>query len=99
MHEKYMNIAIKEAKKAFKNNDVPVGCIIVKNNKIISKAYNKVKLIKNCLFSIFAGYSCQIIFVFIYNRLIIIENWTSSIAGTCPFASISGWVSLINGSE
>ncbi len=34
---------------------------------IISKAYNKVKLIKNCLFSIFAGYSCQIIFVFIYN--------------------------------
>ena len=41
MHEKYMNIAIKEAKKAFKNNDVPVGCIIVKNNKIISKAYNK----------------------------------------------------------
>lgn len=41
MNEKYMNIALKEAKKAYKRNEVPIGCIIVKNNKIISKAYNK----------------------------------------------------------
>lgn len=41
MNEKYMSIALKEAKKAFKYDDVPVGCIIVKNNKIISKAFNK----------------------------------------------------------
>ena len=41
MIEKYMNIAIQEANKAFKHGDVPVGAIIVKNNKIISKAYNK----------------------------------------------------------
>ena len=41
MNEKYMNIALIEAKKAYKNNEVPIGCIIVKNNKIISKAYNK----------------------------------------------------------
>ena len=37
----FMNLAFKEAKKAFKKNEIPVGCIIVKNNKIISKAYNK----------------------------------------------------------
>lgn len=36
----YMLEAIKEAKKSLKYNDVPVGCIIVYNNKIIAKAYN-----------------------------------------------------------
>lgn len=41
MNEKYMNIALIEANKAYKKNEVPIGCIIVKNNKIISKAYNK----------------------------------------------------------
>ena len=38
---KYMMIALKEAKKAYKNNEVPVGAVIVKNNVIISKGYNK----------------------------------------------------------
>ena len=37
----YMSLALKEAQKAFKHNEIPVGCIIVKDNKIISKAYNK----------------------------------------------------------
>ena len=41
MNEKYMNIALIEANKAYKKNEVPIGCVIVKNNKIISKAYNK----------------------------------------------------------
>lgn len=44
--EKYMMIALKEAKKAAKKNDVPVGVVIVKNGKILSKAHNK-KQIKN----------------------------------------------------
>ena len=37
----YMNKAIIQANKALKHNEVPVGAIIVKNNKIISQAYNK----------------------------------------------------------
>lgn len=41
MEEYYMNIAIKEAIKAKKHNEVPVGAIIVKNNKIISRGFNK----------------------------------------------------------
>ena len=41
MNEKYMNLALIEAKKAFKHDDVPVGCVIVKDNKVIAKAYNK----------------------------------------------------------
>ncbi len=41
MNEYYMKIAIKEANKALNKEEVPVGAIIVKNNKIIAKAHNK----------------------------------------------------------
>ncbi|MDD3392049.1 MAG: nucleoside deaminase [Bacilli bacterium] len=41
MKEKYMMIALKEAKKSLKYNDVPVGAIILKNNKVVAKSYNK----------------------------------------------------------
>ena len=37
----YMSLSIKEARKAFKNNEIPVGCIIVKDNKIIARSHNK----------------------------------------------------------
>lgn len=37
----WMDIALEQAKKAYKKEDVPVGAVIVKNNKMISKAYNK----------------------------------------------------------
>lgn len=39
--DKFMIEALKEAKKAYKKNEVPIGAIIVKNNKIIARAYNK----------------------------------------------------------
>ena len=39
--EYYMNIALKEANKAYKNEDVPVGCVIVFDGKIIGKGYNQ----------------------------------------------------------
>ena len=41
MDQYYMQIAIKEAHKALKHNEVPVGAVIVKEGKIIAKAYNK----------------------------------------------------------
>ena len=37
---KYMEEAIKEAKKALKSDDVPVGAIIVEKDRIIAKAHN-----------------------------------------------------------
>ncbi len=37
----YMNIALKEAEKAFKKKEVPVGAIIVLNDKIIGIGHNK----------------------------------------------------------
>lgn len=38
--ENFMLEALKEAKKAAKKKEVPVGCVIVKNNKIIARAHN-----------------------------------------------------------
>lgn len=40
MNEKYMELAISMAKKAFKKGEIPVGAVIVKNGKIIAKSYN-----------------------------------------------------------
>ena len=40
-HIKYMKIALKEAKKAYLEDEVPVGCVIVKDDKIIAKGHNK----------------------------------------------------------
>lgn len=39
--DKFMTLTYKEAMKAYKKDDVPIGAVIVKNSKIISKAYNK----------------------------------------------------------
>jgi len=39
-HEKYMKLALKEAKKAAKKKEVPIGAVIVKNGKVIAKAHN-----------------------------------------------------------
>lgn len=36
-----MKLAYKEAEKAFMEDEVPVGCVIVKDGKVIAKAHNK----------------------------------------------------------
>ncbi len=38
--EEYMMIALKEAEKAAKADEVPVGCVIVRNGEVIAKAHN-----------------------------------------------------------
>lgn len=40
MNEEYMNIALEEARKAYKKEEVPIGAIIVKDGKVIAKAHN-----------------------------------------------------------
>ena len=40
MKEEYMKEALKEAKKAYKKDEVPVGAVIVKEGKIIARAHN-----------------------------------------------------------
>jgi tRNA(adenine34) deaminase len=41
--EQYMQVALKEAQKAFDEGEVPVGAIVVMNNRIIGKGYNQVE--------------------------------------------------------
>ena len=36
----FMKEALKEAKKAFQKNEIPVGCVIVHNDKIIARGHN-----------------------------------------------------------
>ncbi|MEP7258033.1 MAG: nucleoside deaminase [Flavitalea sp.] len=41
--EYYMLMALKEARKAFEAGEVPVGAIILQENKILAKGYNQVE--------------------------------------------------------
>ena len=46
--EKFMQEALKEAEIAYRNNEVPIGAIIVLNNKkIIARSHNQVELLKD----------------------------------------------------
>ena len=47
--EKYMKAAIKQAKKAYALDEVPIGCVIVQNDKIIARGYNRRNTDKNTL--------------------------------------------------
>ena len=40
MNLKYMDMALEEAKKAFEQGEVPVGCVIVKNNHVLALTHN-----------------------------------------------------------
>ena len=41
MNQKFLDLAFKYAEKAYKNNEVPIGAVIVKNNEVIGYGYNQ----------------------------------------------------------
>lgn len=43
----YMREALREAEKAFGKDEVPVGCVIVCQDKVIARGYNQVELLKD----------------------------------------------------
>ena len=47
--EKYMKEAIKQAKKAYAIGEVPIGCVIVYQDKIIGRGYNRRTIDNNTL--------------------------------------------------
>ena len=47
--EKYMKEAIRQAKKAGKLDEVPIGCVIVHDGAIIARGYNRRTIDKNVL--------------------------------------------------
>ena len=47
--ERYMKAAIKQAKKAYALGEVPIGCVIVYEDKIIGRGYNRRTIDKNTI--------------------------------------------------
>ena len=43
----YMDEALKEAGEAFKKDEVPIGAVMVYDRKIIARAHNQIKLLKD----------------------------------------------------
>ena len=46
-HEQFMRQALLQAKRAFDEDEVPVGAVIVMNDQVIAKGYNQVQLLKD----------------------------------------------------
>ena len=46
---KYMKAALREARKAEKLEEVPIGCVIVQNDKMIARGYNGRNTVNNTL--------------------------------------------------
>lgn len=46
---KFMNVALEQAKIAKKNGEIPVGAVIVKGEKIVSAAFNRREKLQNSL--------------------------------------------------
>lgn len=49
IQEKYMREALKQARKAYSLGEVPIGCVIVHEGKIIGRGYNRRNTDKNTL--------------------------------------------------
>ncbi len=47
--ERYMKMALKQAKKAYALDEVPIGCVIVYEDKVIARGYNRRNTDKNTL--------------------------------------------------
>lgn len=47
--EKYMKLALKQAQKAYELGEVPIGCVIVQDGKVIGRGYNRRNTDKNTL--------------------------------------------------
>jgi len=46
-HEYFMKLALKEAVYAYEEDEVPVGALVICNNKIIGKGYNQTERLKD----------------------------------------------------
>ena len=61
-HEKYMQQTLLEVQKALSKNEVPIGAVIVSNNRVIARGYNQTivsSVFQPFLFILFFQYSKQ----------------------------------------
>lgn len=45
--ERWMEYALKEAEQAYKRKEVPIGAVIIQNNRIIGKGYNQIETLQD----------------------------------------------------
>jgi tRNA(adenine34) deaminase len=45
--ERWMEYALKEAEQAYKRKEVPIGAVVVMNNRIIGRGYNQIELLQD----------------------------------------------------
>ena len=46
--EHYMRLALREAQSAYEEGEVPIGCVIVKEGKIIGRGHNRMEGLRDC---------------------------------------------------
>jgi len=46
-YDALMALAIKEAERAAESEDIPIGCVIIHQNRIIGRAHNQIELLKD----------------------------------------------------
>ena len=53
VQKKFMLEALKEAEKALSLSEIPVGCVFIKDNKIIGRGHNLTNITRNVFYSSF----------------------------------------------
>ena len=46
-HQEWMKAALREAEKAFEENEVPVGAVVVHEDKVIGRGYNQIERLQD----------------------------------------------------
>lgn len=46
-HEQWMHLALREAQRAFDDEEVPVGALVVHDNKVIGRGYNQIERLQD----------------------------------------------------
>ena len=58
-HRRYMNMALRQAEEALKVGEVPVGCVIVRNDRLLSSGHNRTNLESNVRIHLYLVDSCR----------------------------------------
>jgi tRNA(adenine34) deaminase len=47
LHEQWMKLALQEAERAFEQDEVPVGAVVVQNGKVIGRGHNQIERLQD----------------------------------------------------
>ena len=47
LHEQWMKLALREAQRAYEEDEVPVGAVVINDGKVIGKGYNQIERLQD----------------------------------------------------